>query len=498
MIIPEGFPTAEPYATAILFITLGALLTLSVVMSRTLERLPIPVTLVFLFVGMLAGSEGLGRVAFTNYEITFRIGVAALVFILVDGGLNTPAAMVRAYLAPAGVLASVGVIGTTALFAVAAHLLGFSWPTALLLGAVVSSTDVASLLAVLRGSRLSLRERVGMTLELESGLNDPTAVILTTILTTNLAPPHSAQVGPMLVEIVREIGIGLAGGALFGYAGRWILLRLRLNVGSLYPVFTLGLSLFAFALPTLVGGSGFLAVYVGALVLGNGPLPHRSSLTRIHDAVAWLGQVAMFLVLGLLVFPSRLLEVWRLGLVLALILAFVARPIVVTICLLPFRYSLRETAFVSWVGVRGAVPIILATIPVLARVRGAERLFDLVFFMVVVNAILPGATIPWLSRRLGLTKKEPPPAPATVEVDSRHPIQNALLSFYIDQALGLAGERIADLPLPEGSAITLVARADEILAPNVANVLEVGDHVYVLTRPDDEALVRLMFGTPEV
>jgi cell volume regulation protein A len=232
-------------------------------------------------------------------------------------------------------------------------------------------------------------------------------------------------------------------------------------------------------------------------VLGNGPLPYRASLSRVHDALAWLGQVAMFLVLGLLVFPSRLVDVAPIGLVLAIILSFAARPLAVILCLLPFRFSVRETFFVGWVGIRGAVPIVLATIPVLSRVEGAEWAFNLVFFMVVVNAIVPGTTVGWVARRLDLAAREMPAPPATVEIESPRPLSATVRSFYVDRALAVAGADVADLPLPDGSAVTLVARGQELLPPNVATRLEVGDHVYVLMRPEDEPLIRLMFGSPE-
>jgi len=246
-----------------------------------------------------------------------------------------------------------------------------------------------------------------------------------------------------------------------------------------------------------VGGSGFLAVYVAGIVLGNGTMPYRIGVARVHDALAWLGQVAMFLVLGLLVFPSRLLGVAWLGLILALVLGVIARPLVTALCLAPFGFSLRENAFVGWVGIRGAVPIVLATIPVMAGVAGAEWMFSLVFFMVVVNAIIPGTTVAWLSRRLDLAKPEVPAPSTTVQIESTIPLSAAVLSFYVHPALAVAGASMAELPLPEGCAITMIARGEELIAPNVSTRLEVGDHVYVLAKPDDVPVVRLMFGSPD-
>jgi cell volume regulation protein A len=487
----------EPQSTALLLLTLGSLLFVGVLFSRASERFRVPVALVFLGVGMLAGSEGIGRVAFEDYPLAFRIGTAALVLILFDGGLNTPPGMLRLHLRPAAALASAGVVGTAALLAVSARAVGFDWSTALLLGAVVSSTDAASVFALLRGSQISLKRRVGMTLELESGLNDPVAVLLVTLLTRNLLAPGDLEWWRMLIEVSAQIAIGFAGGFGVAHAGRFVLTRFRHSVSGLYPVFTVALALLAYALPVVAGGSGFLGVYVAGLVLGAGPLPYRASLTRVHDAIAWLGQASMFMMLGLLVFPSRLIEVAKIGTVLAVFLTVVARPFVAALCLTPFGYSARQVAFIGWVGIRGAVPIILATFPVLQRVPGAERLFDLVFFMVVVNAIITGTTVPWLAKRLGVEASDPPAPRAVLEIESAVPLASKLLSFHVDDALAVAGSPVSELPFPEGSAVTLVIRGQELLVPAATTRLEPGDHVYVVTRAEDEPLVRLMFGRPE-
>jgi cell volume regulation protein A len=485
----------EPGTTALLLLTIGLLLLAAVVLARASERLRVPVVLVFLTVGVLAGSEGIVGIEFEDYRLAFRVGAAALALILFDGGLNTPTGQLRSHLAPAGLLATIGVLGTAALLSLAARLVGFDWSTALLLGAVVSSTDAAAVFAMLRGSGVSLKRRVGLTLELESGLNDPTAVILVTLLTRNFMGPDVSRWWIPL-EILQHLAIGLAGGLLFGYGGRWLLSRVRLTASGLYPVLTIALALLSFSTPTLLHGSGFLAVYVTGLIVGSGTVPYRASLVRVHDSVAWLGQAAMFLMLGLLVFPSRLLEVARVGMILAFFLAL-ARPIVAVLCLAPFRFTVRQTGFIGWAGIRGAVPIILATIPVLSRVPGAERLFDLVFFMVVVNAIVPGSTIAWLARRLGLEADDPPAPPAVLDIESALPLSSRLLSFHVDEALAVTGSSIGELPLPEKTAVTLVIRGTELLPATAETVLTPGDHVVIVTPAEAEPLVRLMFGRPE-
>jgi potassium/hydrogen antiporter len=487
----------EPEATALLLATCGLLLGVSVVFSRASQRTGVPIALLFILVGMLAGSEGLGRIEFDNYQFSFRVGVVALALILFDGGLNTPLGAVRKAAAPAGILATIGVAGTAVLVAVGAHLLGLEWPAALLIGAVVSSTDAAAVFAVLRGSGLQLKRRVGVTLEVESGINDPVAVILTTVLTQNLLTPGSASGFRIPLEILAQLIVGSAVGVAVGYGGRQLLARLSLATGGLYPVFTLALALFAFGAGTVLHGSGFLAVYLAGLVLGNGPLPYRTGLLRVHDALAWLSQVGMFLILGLLVYPSRLIDVAAVGLALAVLLTFVIRPLVVALCLVPFRYPPREVLYIGWVGLRGAVPIVLATFPVLAGAPGAERLFDLVFFIVVATALVPGGTVAWVTRKLGLQSKEPPAPQAVLAIESRQQLEGELMSFYIDEALVVSGMPLEELPLPEGAAVTLIVRDNRLLPPTPGTLFQPGDHVHLIAQPEDRGFIQLMFGRPE-
>ncbi|HYN22950.1 MAG TPA: potassium/proton antiporter [Thermoanaerobaculia bacterium] len=308
---------SEPFTTATLLLVAGLLLGLSALFSRASARVGLPVFLLFIAIGMLAGSEGLGGIEFEDYSLSFRLGTLALALILFDGGLNTPLSELRREVRPAALLATLGVAATTAVVAAGAWLLGFSWTHAFLLGAVVSSTDAAAVFSVLRGSGVHLGRRLATTLELESGLNDPMAVVLTIVLTETLA--KGTRFEPwVLLEIPLQLGIGAAVGILAGLAARKLLQASRLPAGGLYPVLTLALALLIFSLATVVHGSGFLAVYLAGAVLGNGQLPYRSGLLRFHDAVAWCGQVTMFLVLGLLVFPSRLVEVASIGLAVAL------------------------------------------------------------------------------------------------------------------------------------------------------------------------------------
>ncbi|MEO7713903.1 MAG: potassium/proton antiporter [Gemmatimonadaceae bacterium] len=488
---------SEPLATAVLLTAFGSLLAASVALSRVSARLGLPVALLFLLVGVVAGSEGLGHISFEDYQFAFRVGVTALVLILFDAGLNTPFASAREVLAPSAVLATVGVVATAALVAVGGHLFGLEWPMAMLLGAIVSSTDAAAVFSVLSASGTRLRRKVGLTLEVESGLNDPMAVILTTAITTGMVTGVGLSVGGVIREVSLELAIGTLAGFLVARAGRMLLLRVHLPAAGLYPAFTLALACLSFGIATLLHGSGFLAVYVTGMTLGSGALPHAVGIRRVHDALGWLSQVLMFLLLGLLVFPSRLLQVASIGLTLALMLAFVARPLVAMLCLAPFRYRWRDSAYVGWVGLRGAVPIVLATIPVMAEVPGARVLFDIVFFIVVVGAIVPGATVPWISRLLRVESAAPPPPATVIEVDARSPRGDELRAYFVSDHLAVAGATLAEIPFPEGTAVSMLERRGALIAPSGSTRIEPGDYVYVIAPPEHRSHVELLFGRPE-
>jgi cell volume regulation protein A len=486
---------SEPASTAVALTAAGVLLVLSVLFSRPSERVGIPVVLVFLLIGLGVGAR-FGH-DLIDFDLAFRIGTMGLVLILFDGGLNTPFRQVREHLLPASLLATFAVIGTAGLVALVAWWMGLDWMMALLLGAIVSSTDAAAVFSSLRGSRVQLRRRVGATLELESGLNDPMAVILTLTLTSQLVGNDPFDLMGFLGKVSLQLIIGVAAGVAIGWLGSRLLARIRVPAAGLYPALTLALALLAFGVPTLFMGSGFLAVYVAALMLGNRRLPYRSGILRVHDALAWLSQISMFLVLGLLAVPEILMSFgWR-GLVLALALALIARPLMVAACLLPFRYSLHETGFIAWVGLRGAVPILLATYPVLAGVEDAMALFHLVFFVVVVNAVIPGATVRWAVSVLGVERAgEERPAPV-LEINAIDSLPVRIISFNLHPAALVTGQPARMLPLPTGADILLVVRDREALPVTPDTVLQAGDHVHIMVRPEDERSVELMFGLRE-
>ncbi len=475
---------------------LGALIGIGVLLKRWLDRLGIPVALLFLTLGMLAGSEGIGGLAFDDYGLAFRLGTLSLVFILFDGGFNTHRSSIRSAAGPAGVLATAGVLITAGLTAGAALLLGFEWQTALLLGAIVSSTDAATVFAVLRGSGLKLKGRLGSTLELESGANDPMAVILTFTLAGIMVSPAGSNSlwWAIAVDVPLQLIIGLAAGAAVGKVTAALLYHVRLTTSGLYPIITLASALVAFGGATLLHGSGILAVYVAGIVLGNSPLPARAAVARVHDAMAWLSQISMFVMLGLLVFPSRLGPAALDGTLLALTLAFVARPLAVALCLIPFKFPPREIAYLGWVGLRGAVPVILATYPVIVGVKGAEQLFDIVFFLVVFNAVLPGASVKWLTQRWNLGETERPVPPAALEIHSSRPMDGELVSFYIDPTLAVCNATLADIPFPKGANAAMLVRGGTLVACRGDTVLLEGDHVYIFFQHADRGYIELLFG----
>ena len=487
----------EPLASALLFTTFAALVVVGVVFSKAFERVGVPVALIFVGIGMLAGSEGFGGIPFADYRFAFRLGTAALVLILFDGGLNTPGESVQRVWGPATVLATAGVAGVAALTAVGAKLLGFAWPQAMLLGAIVSSTDAAAVFSALRNAGIGLKRRVGSTLEVESGLNDPMAMILTVALTTTLVRGETPSIPQLAIQVVQELAIGGVLGYVIGRLGRVALGWVKLRALGLYPVLTLGIALLSYGVTTLLHGSGFLAVYVTGVVIGNGQVPYRTGVFRTHDAMAWLSQVVMFLVFGLLVFPRQLPSVALAGLLLSLVIVFVARPAIVALCLAPFGFKPREFGYVGWMGLRGAVPIVLAIFPVLAGAPGAMQIFNIVFFVVVLNAILPGSTVAPATRWFGMEADEPPKPHARLELESMTPLKGELMTFYVDEALAVAGAPLADVPFPEGAAAALIIRGDEMIPPRGTTVLMPGDHIYVFARPEDRHFMLVMFGRPE-
>lgn len=437
------------FANQIILVS-AALITFSIFAGVLSSRIGAPLLLVFLAFGMLAGEDGPGGIIFHDFSVAYLVGSFALALILFDGGLRTSReALTRAF-GPAVLLATVGVVLTAAITGLAAKFLfGFGWAEAMLLGAIVGSTDAAAVFFLLHLRGLRLKSRVAATLEVESGVNDPMAIFLTLALVTIIVDGQAIASWDSAVDFFWDFLWQMAGGIIFGLLGGAFVLRavnrLELSAG-LYPILAGALALLVFALTQSVGASGFLAVYLVGFTLGNNPHRATSEIARFSDGMAWLAQIGMFLMMGLLVTPSALLPVLLPALGVALVLIVVARPVAVVLCLLPYRFAARETAFVSWVGLRGAVPIFLGTIPILSGVEGAHTMFSVVYVIVLASLILQGWTVSFAAR---LAEVELPPRAAPrrrVELDLPAGKGKSVVAYTVDPMSILALRQMTRLP----------------------------------------------------
>jgi cell volume regulation protein A len=460
----------------------GLLLLVSVLGSKAAGRLGVPALLLFLLIGMLAGSEGPGGIALDDPHWVQSIGVVALSFILFAGGLETRWHDVRTVLLPGLLLSTLGVLLTALCLMWPAHaLLGFTWLEAALLGSIIACTDAAAVFSVLRSSGVGLAGRVKALLELESGSNDPMAVFLTVGLLGLLTGSSSSWLG-LLPLFLKQMGIGAALGYGIGRLAAYALNHLSLAYEGLYPVVSLALVLLAYGATTALGGNGFLAVYLAGLVLSEQRFLHKASLTRYHDALAWLMQIVMFLVLGLQVFPSRLLLMAPRAALIAAFLMLVARPAAVFVSLAGSALGFRERLFVSWVGLRGAAPIVLATFPLVAGVARAPELFDVVFFIVLASALFQGTSTPALARRLGLQAPAvEPKAPLELAVSAG--LTSQLVEIRVPAGSSFAGRRVLELNLPEGALIVLIGRGPQFFVPGGGSLVQAGDRLLLMGEP---------------
>jgi cell volume regulation protein A len=480
-------------------LALGAALLLgAILLGWVSQRANLPLLLVFLVVGMLAGEDGPGGIPFDDIELSFLVGNLALAVILLDGGMRTRYAVFRVAFAPALTLATAGVVLSVALVgAYAAWLGGFDWTYGLLLGAIVGSTDAAAVFAILRTSGARLNERLAATLELESGMNDPMAVFLTIALIAVVQKGASAAGASILLELVLQFGIGGVAGLASGLALAALLERIRLSTG-LQALLTVAGGVLAFALTNRAGGSGFLAVYLAGLIVGNRPTHSSDDTLRAMDGFAWLAQAAMFLLLGLLVTPSQLPEIAWPALGLAVWLMLVARPAAVFACLAPFRFAVRDTAFVAWVGLRGAVPIILALFPLLAGLEGSRTLFNYAFFVVLMSLLVQGSTVAGAGRwlRVALPPRPEPLARTPILAGRRDEWES--VQFAVAPESRAAGRRPAELALPEGASLAALFRHGNRLPLSPWTTLEGGDVASLVARADDvDRLADLFAAEPE-
>lgn len=462
----------------------AVLLLAGVLLSKTSSRFGVPSLLLFLVLGMLAGSEGLLGIEFEDFELAQRYGIIALAFILFSGGAGTAWRDVRRVLVPGVALATVGVLlSAIVLGAIAAWILGLALLEGMLLGSVIASTDAAAVFSILRSRGVAILPRLRHLLELESGSNDPAAVFLTVGMIA-LIQRTSGGVIDLIGLFVLQMGLGLVAGWLLARGAVALINRLRLEYDGLYPVLTVAFVLLTYEGTAWLGGSGFVATYVAGLTIANAEFLHKRSLLRFHDAIAWLMQISMFVLMGLLVFPSDLVPVAGQATLVAAVLLLVARPLAVMLTLIPFRLPAREIAFVSWVGLRGATPIILATFPVVAGIDDGQIIFDVVFFVVLLSVLVQGTTIPAVAKRLGLATKLQTENTYTFDAVIAGDEGHGLREVTIGEGAPASGRSIVSLGLPAGVLVVLLYRTGQILVPQGGTVLEPGDRVLLLAEED--------------
>ncbi|PXX95318.1 potassium/proton antiporter [Halomonas sp. LBP4] len=477
-----------------LFLLSGFLIALSVLASRLSTLVGLPLLLIFLGLGMLAGEEGLLGIQFDDYSLAFLIGHLALAMILLDGGLRTRLKTFRVGFRPALSLATFGVFITSAVVgAIAMWIFDLTLVQGLLVGAIVGSTDAAAVFSMLSGRGINLNERVGATLEIESGTNDPMAIFLTIMLVELLV----GEIGDMMstsLFLVQQFGFGL----VIGLGGGWLIAKLLRWVDlapGLYSLLALALGFCVFGLTSVLGGSGFLAIYLAGLMIGNQPGRHLNFILPVHDGLAWLSQIGLFLVLGLLVTPSEMLEYALPALLVALALIFVARPLAVLITIKPFfKFRWREVGFIAWVGLRGAVPIVLAIFPVIGGVENASLYFNVAFAVVLMSLLIQGGTLSWMARWMKVE------VPRSVTPNLRGPLGVLPENDYEMFVYEVENSDLEDVPIrllrfPSGALISALFREHAMLHPKGSTRLQLGDVICVIGRTDDlPALNRLFNG----
>ncbi len=472
-----------------LLLVVGAILAASVAIGLGASRLGVPALVAFLVLGMLLGSDGPGQIDFDNAKLAREVGIVCLVAILYEGGLSTSWRRMRHVAVPAALLGTVGVLVTAVLTGIAAHwLFDLPWPEAALLGGVVASTDAAAVFATLRHTQV--RRRLARTLEGETGLNDPMAIALTLGLIHWIEDP-TFRVDDLFLLIVRQLGIGLVVGLTLGFVAARVFAKLPRSVGGFAPVASLSAAALAFGTADVVGGSGFLAVYLVGLAVGSTPSRYRGQLVGFHEDLAFLAQVTMFVVLGLLVFPAQLPPVMLAGLALAALLVVVIRPLAVLVSTAFSPFTGRERAFLGWAGLRGAVPIVLGTFVLSAKLPQGETIFNAVFFVVLVSALVQGPTLERVARGLGLMEPPPPTVEQPLQVAAAAPID--LVEFDVSSDDAINGSAVRELGLPRNALVAVIARGKESIPPRGSTVVQAGDRLYVLASESEQATIEDVF-----
>lgn len=465
-----------------LILLAGVLMAAALAASLLAGRVRVPGLLLFLGVGMLVGSDGAGWIEFNDYELARKIGVVALALILFEGGLDAGWGDIKPVLRPALSLAFVGTLITAVVagFA-AAWLFNFSTTEGMLLGSIVAATDGAAIFALLRGS--TLRRRMARTLEGEAGLNDPVAVLLVVGFIDWIQKPDYGLLD-MVGLFAKELSIGAALGLAVGWLGVQAFRRMNLASAGLYPVASLTVAALAFGSADVLGGSGFLAVYLAGLALRSGAIPAKRTITTFHDGLAWVAQVALFLTLGLLVFPSQLGDVALEGTVLALVVVLVARPLATVVATAFSGFTVRERVVLGWAGLRGAIPVVLATFAVIAHVPHSLQFFNIVFFAVLVSTLLQGTTFEPLAKRLGATAAQPALPQPLAETGTIRGLGAEVVEFPVRADDAIVGALVRDLGLPREALVNVIVRGQEAIPPRGSTRLEAGDRLHLLLRQE--------------
>lgn len=474
------------------------LLLISVIAGKTTNRLGVPTLIFFLVVGVLAGSEGIGGIHFDNAVIAQFTGVVALNFILFSGGLDTHWQSIKPVLWKGIALSTLGVFLTALSVGIFVHFVfGFTLPEGLLLGSIVSATDAAAVFSILRNKGIGLKGYLRPLLELESGSNDPMAYFLTITLTSVVASGH-ADIGTLIPSFFKEFILGGAIGYVMGRCSVWLINSIKLETEGLYPVLTLGLVLFTYSATHFIGGNGFLAIYLCAVIMGNSKMVHRRSLIKFYDGQAWLMQIILFLTLGLLVFPSRIFPLIGMGLLISAFLIFIARPIGVFASLSLFGSNTRSKLFISWVGLRGSVPIVFATYPLLAGIPKADLIFNLVFFISVTSVLLQGTTLSYIAKLLHVAVPANVKKRVGIDFESTDNIKSVMHEIVLAESSAAVGKRIVDLNIPATMNILAVKRNTAFIAPNGSTKLLAMDVLFILAEDKDSLNISKIFNRLQI
>lgn len=466
------------------------LLFISVIAGKTSYKFGVPTLLLFLMIGMLAGSEGLGGIYFDDPQIAQFIGIISLNFILFNGGLDTQWTSIKPILWQGITLSTIGVILTAVLLGTFVWAItDFTIYEGLLLGSIVSSTDAAAVFSILRSKSLALKSYLRPTLELESGSNDPMAYVLT-IGFLGLVINQDQSVVTLIPLFFKQMILGALSGLLFGKISKYVINKIQLDFEGLYPVLVIALMFISFSATDVIGGNGFLAVYLCGVYVGNQELIHKKTILRMFDGLAWLMQIVLFLTLGLLVYPSHVVEVLGIGLLISVFLIFVARPVSVFIGLLPFKMKNRRRWYISWVGLRGAVPIVFATYPLLAGIEKAEMIFNIVFFISVTSVLIQGTTLSVVAKWLHVALPEKAKPKNPIDVFLSEGAKTAMKEIELPTAGFPIGKKIIELEFPKTAIIAMIKREDKYLTPNGSTVLQ-GDDVLIVLSDKEEGIQKV-------